>query len=87
MLSLEISDIFLVITNELETFHKFIPLSLISKFHNNVIKTDTHITKQLHIKNNDMFDYVINNYNFKNLKLERNIDIYNFIEYLKDCQH
>ena len=85
MTSLLLHDTFILICNEMYIKNIF-KATLIAHTHKNIIKNHNFINKQIPIKNENMLQYIINNYNIKKLQLK--FALYNWAKYmyvLMDC--
>lgn len=82
MNSIQIYDIFILICNEVPI--KLLPnLGLISRSHSNTIKTHEFTNNTLLITHEPNLQYVLQNFNFKNLHITFNANAY--IDQLQDC--
>lgn len=82
MNSLHIFDIFILICNEIK-INKLPKLELISKHHNNIIKKYEWINNTLLIVNELILQYILQNYNFRNLQII--FDCNKYICELQNC--
>lgn len=65
--SLLIDDIFMLICNEMTSLSDIVKLGLMSKKHNYIIRTNTWDNHALTINNNMEANFILYNYNFRNL--------------------
>jgi hypothetical protein len=84
--SLLIDDIFILICNEMGTLKNMVKLQLLSQRHKYIIRTEKFHNQQIIINNNALADYLLFNYNFKNIKITYNVtEIAKYKYVLKNC--
>ena len=77
-------EIFLSIFNILNDVEEIIKLATVSKlFMLSIRKHNWYFC--VNIKNDIILEYVLNNYNFKNLRINKTCNVNNFIEKLINC--
>ena len=77
-------EIFILILEKLDNIKQIIQLELLSKHYQKVIRNHGW-NIQLYIKNDTVFEYIVNNYNFKNLKINHNCNANKLIDKIKNC--
>src|SRR5438552_9853584 len=81
---LYIADIFILVCCELGPMKKILQLELLSSFHSKLIRNHGW-TKYVYVPNDILMNHIINNYRFKNLASNSNIDVNKYIMGLKNC--
>ena len=78
------NDTFILVLEKTNNIKFVIGLEVLSKHCQKIIRNHNW-NMQVEIKNNIVLEHVIDNYNFKNLKISRKCDINSFIDKLKNC--
>ena len=83
---LSISDIFIQICENIQNIKQLLNLELISLNHMCVIRKGRFINLQIYIPNDTIMKYIVNNYNFANLDLNKCIQYFD-TKYLKKLSY
>ena len=81
---LDYTDIFVLICNFLPTIKEIIQLELLSKYHQNIIRTIDWF-KEVKVKNDSVLEHVLKYYKFRWLNISSICDVNGFIKELKNC--
>src|SRR5579863_9872217 len=79
-----ITDIFILVCEQLETIRDIIRLELLSSHHQRIIRSHNWM-KMLYVHNDSEMEYIVKNYRFRNLRISRRVSINLFIKELKNC--
>src|SRR5579863_3782782 len=79
-----ITDIFILVCEQLETIRDIIQLELLSSHHQRIIRSHNWM-KMLYVHNDSEMEHIIKNYRLKNLSICPMVDINLFIRELKNC--
>src|SRR5579863_1830669 len=79
-----ISDIFVLVCEQLGTIRDILRLELLSSRHQRIIRNHNWMIK-LDVCNDIEMEHIIRNYRFRNLSIDRRVNINNFVKELKNC--
>jgi hypothetical protein len=82
-MALFIQDIFQLVCKEIP-IHRIVKFELISKFHDNIIKTNEWYHSEIIIKKADLMEHIINKYKFYNLNMKIS-EQDKYLTYLEKC--